>query len=174
MKPLDQLVEIAMGEIGTIEVGGNNLGPDVRKYQKSTWLAPGPWPWCAAFTCWVLREWIKVPEVIMTLRDTVAPGMSSLESWRCLDASAFGWEKWARFRGLQVLPESARAKKGDFIIFDFSHIGIVVEDQASNGNYITTVEGNTNGKGDRDSESGDGVWMKNRRYDLAKSFVRIL
>jgi hypothetical protein len=56
------------------------------------------------------------------------------------------------------------------VTFDFSHTGIVLEDD---GKYIVTVEGNTNGKGDRDSESGDGVWRKIRRKTLAKNFIRI-
>jgi len=59
------------------------------------------------------------------------------------------------------------------VIFDFSHIGLVVEDQASIRSKIKTIEGNTNGKGDRDSESGDGVWEKQRMPSLAKSYIRL-
>jgi hypothetical protein len=43
----------------------------------------------------------------------------------------------------------------------------------SNKSKIKTVEGNTNGRGDRDSDSGDGVWEKQRMPILTKSYIRI-
>jgi len=161
---IQKLVQLALNEVGTREIGGNNNGPDIRKYQKATWLEPAAWSWCAAFTCWLLREWLKDPEVAKAL------SIKNPEAWRCKDASAFGWEKWAKVKELQILPETAKAKAGDFVIFDFSHIGIVVKDQV--GGTIQCVEGNTNGKGERDSESGDGVWLKTRARSLVKCYIR--
>lgn len=152
------MVEIALAEVGVREEGRNS-GPRVRQYQAATWLEPGPWPWCAAFTCWVLKEWLKRHP---------SPPVKNWETWRCKDASAFGWEKWARARGLAVLPETEKAKAGDFVIFDFSHIGIVVKDQIND--LIYTVEGNTNGRGERE---GDGVWTKIRDHRLAKCYIRL-
>jgi hypothetical protein len=42
---------------------------------------------------------------------------------------------------------------------------------------LATIEGNTNGKGERererDSVTGDGVWVKERVPTLAKSYIRI-
>jgi hypothetical protein len=168
----DKLVDIALAEVGTVEAGGNNVGARVRTYQSATWLKPDPWPWCAAFTCWVLREWLKDPDVLQTIKDTAGGPDFNSEKWRCKDASAFGWEKWARQKGLQVLPETEKARAGDFVVFDFSHIGIVVEDQYTD--HIVTVEGNTNGAGARDSETGDGVWKKTRKRSLVKSYIRII
>jgi len=160
-----KLVNIALAEVGTREVGGNNLGPRIREYQSATWLAPGAWPWCAAFVAWVLHEWLKDSDVLdaMKIRSP---------DWGCKDASAFGWEKWARAKGLKVIPETEKAQAGDIVIFDFSHIGIVVEDQT--GDTINTCEGNTNGKGERDSVSGDGVWRKTRAQSLTKCYIRLL
>ena len=66
------------------------------------------------------------------------------------------------------------AKLGDFVVFDFSHIGLVIEDQKSIKSNIVTVEGNTNGAGDRESTTGDGVWKKSRIPSLTKSYIRIL
>ena len=165
---LKKLVALAMSEVGTREEGGNNRGKEIVEYQKATWLEPGPWPWCAAFTCWLLREWLEYPEVAFCLN--IPPGKEN--TWRCQDASAFGWEKWAKAKGLQVLSENSKAKAGDIVIFDFSHIGIVVFDQA--GSFIETVEGNTNGKGERDSTAGDGVWRKHRASSLAKCYIRLI
>jgi hypothetical protein len=168
MNPLMQkLVNIALSQVGTREEGGNNKGERIVEYQRATWLQPAPWAWCAAFTCWILREWLKDPEVLACFKLTP----KAAELWRCKSAGAFDWEKWATTKGLIVLPETAKAKAGDFVIFDFSHIGIVVEDQI--GDTIVTVEGNTNGKGERDSVSGDGVWLKKRHYTLVKSYLRM-
>jgi hypothetical protein len=168
---LDKLVAIAKKELGTRESGGNNKGQRIEVYQQSTWLAPSPWPWCAAFTCWVLREWLNNPDVRSALKLT---DTASVERWRCLDASAFGWEKWAKGKKLQVLAENQLARRGDFVVFDFSHIGIVVADQKKLSDAIETIEGNTNNKGQRDSTSGDGVWEKKRTSSLTKSYIRIL
>lgn len=160
------LAAIAASEIGTREVGGNNTGPRVREYQSATWLEPGPWPWCAAFTAWCLREWLIQPQGHQYL------GKHLAVQWRCKDASAFGWEKWALLKRLQVLPETELALSGDLAVFDFSHIGIVAVDQTP-GRSIETIEGNTNGLGQRDSESGDGVWRKTRKPSLVKCFIRL-
>lgn len=171
MSIMQRLVQIAEAEVGVREVGGNNRGTRIIQYQRATWLEPDPWPWCAAFTAWCLQEFIRAETVrkAIGLRDD-----RHAESWRCKDASAFGWERWAKTKKLLLLPETERAKAGDFIVFDFSHIGIVAEDQAVGARgMIQTIEGNTNGRGDRDSASGDGVWRKQRHWSLAKSLVRI-
>lgn len=166
---LKRLTDLALSAVGIREEGGNNCGASVRECQAATWLTPGPWPWCAAGAAWLLREWLKDPEVCAAL------GLSpdKAEAWRCKDASAFGWEKWARVKGLRILPETAQAKAGDLVIFDFSHIGIVIADQVGRA-AIETVEGNTNGKGERDSVSGDGVWRKKRARSLTKCYIRLL
>jgi len=67
-----------------------------------------------------------------------------------------------------------KARAGDFLVFDFSHshMGLVVEEQASIKS-IMTIEGNTNGKGDRDSDCGDGVWKKQRMPKLTNSHIRL-
>jgi hypothetical protein len=62
------------------------------------------------------------------------------------------------------------ARPGDIVVFDFSHVGIV---ESESGSHIVTLEGNTNGRGDRDSESGDGVWRKTRSKSIARNFIRI-
>lgn len=154
-----KIVELALKEVGTLESGGNNRGARIVEYQRATWLEPDAWPWCAAFTAFILREAIKA-----TGNKIITP---------CQDASAFGWEKWGRANKAQILTENSLACAGDFVIFDFSHIGIVVKDQTPNESTIVCCEGNTNGRGARDSESGDGVWKKIRATSLVKCYVRI-
>ena len=151
-----KIVEIASAQVGVREADENNTGPEIVMFQGATWLDPAGWPWCAAFTAWVLREACRDLE----LNDVAV----------CPDASAYGWEKWGRKHGWTLLPEDAPCEPGDFVTYDFSHIGIVIADK---GEFIATIEGNTNGKGERDSEFGDGVWMKERRRELVKTFIRV-
>jgi len=169
MDPIKRLLEIATHEVGTHEVGGNNCGPRIVEYQSATWLKPAPWPWCAAFICWILREWLKSPEVLakLSLRND-----KEGEKWRPQTAGAFDFERWAKEKGVAVLKPSALAKAGDLVIFNFSHIGLIVKDQIS-PDSIETIEGNTNGGGQRDSTTGDGVWRKRRAANLVRSFIRI-
>ena len=161
------LVKIAAGEVGQREQGGNNKGARVRLYQSATWLHPDAWPWCAAFVCWAIKEWLKVPGV--------AEGMNLTrpESWRPKTAGAFDFARWAREKNLLILPESAEVFPGDIVIYDFSHIGIITDRAIALSVYIEAIEGNTNGKGERDSTSGDGVWRKTRARGLAKQFIRL-
>ena len=157
-----QIVRIAEAQVGVREVGGDNRGPMVVQYQKATWLKPSAWPWCAAFTCWVLREALQI---------TLPNGVTKPDTWRCRDASAYGWEKWGREKKLILLPETARALAGDFVTYDFSHIGIVVKDQAKGGEgFLSTVEGNTDDKGSRE---GGGVYRKQRHWKLIRTLIRI-
>jgi len=167
---VERFCNVAKSQVGVKEVGGNNCGTQIREFQTASWLKPGPWAWCAAFCCWTLKKWGDNKDVLEYMKMDV----KQFESWRCKDASAFGWEKWARDKGLLVLPETKLAKAGDLVIFDFSHIGVVIKDQISIEAGIETVEGNTNGKGERDSVSGDGVWNKKRATSLTKCYVRIL
>ncbi len=173
---IQKLIQLAEKEVGTRESGGNNRGTRIEEYQRSTWLAPGPWPWCAAFCCWLMQEWLEDETVRADLH---IPSFSLVQKLRCRDASAFGWEKWAKERQqlrpeIQILPDTALAKAGDFVVFDFSHIGIVAADQEPGSDFVETIEGNTNGKGERDSDTGDGVWRKRRKRDLAKCYIRII
>lgn len=173
---IDKLVAMAHAEVGTREGPVNNTGARIVEYQGATWLAPGAWPWCAAFCCWLMRELVEDEDVLRYLSTYFKrPGLTyaQADKLRCRDASAFGWEKWARSAGFQLLNENQLARAGDFVVFDFSHIGLVVEDQRSLSDKVRTIEGNTNGRGDRDSTSGDGVWLKDRDRGLTKSYIRI-
>jgi hypothetical protein len=165
---INKLVEIAQNEVGVREVGGNNRGARIREYQAATELAPAAWPWCAAFVDWCIKEWLDDPKAVQWLNlKNRTP-----EMWRPKTALAYGLTSWARNRPntTRIFTERDKAMPGDIVTFDFSHVGIVVKD---NGFSIETIEGNTNGRGDRDSESGDGVWKKIRKKTLVKDLIRI-
>ena len=48
-------VQIALGDVGVAEVGGNNRGPRVDQFLASTGLSPG-YPWCTAAVYFWFRE----------------------------------------------------------------------------------------------------------------------
>ena len=165
---LDKLVAIALSQVGIKEVGGNNNGPQIRKYQAATSLKPASWPWCAALVSWVIREWLKDPEVIEWLGLKVM----TPEQWRPKTAAAFGYISWAKERPAttKVLSSKAKPQVGDIVVFDFSHIGIITK---VGENSFQCAEGNTSAKGGRDSETGDGVWLKTRTPNLVRNYIRI-
>ena len=161
---IGNLISIAQSQVGVREVG-NNGGTQVRAYQASTGMKPGAWPWCAAFICWIVREWLNDPETVKWLNlSTTTP-----EAWRPKTARAYGFLEWAveRPRTCRVLGPKDKPTPGDLVVYDFSHIGIVTH---NNGSSINTIEGNTNARGSRD---GDGVWAKQRNIHLVQAFVRI-
>lgn len=152
----DMLAAIAQSEVGTKEEG-NNGGERVRLYQSATWLAPAPWPWCAAFVCWCVREAMGEDQKFTRPRT----------------AGAWDFENWARGKhgqveGVQLIkPTPSDIHAGDIVVFTFSHIGIAVS-SVHNGK-VETVEGNTNAAGSRE---GDGVWRKSRSLDKIRSVIR--
>jgi hypothetical protein len=165
---IEKLVAIASSEVGVREIGGNNRGDRIREYQAATELRPGAWPWCAAYVDWCIKEWLEQPQVVKWLNLK----HRTPEEWRPKTALAYGLTAWARQRPntTNIYTERDKAQMGDIVTFDFSHVGFVIEDDGRN---IVTIEGNTNGRGDRDSESGDGVWRKIRRKTLVKDLIRI-
>lgn len=165
---IDKLIAIAKTEVGNTENGGNNKGEAVVKYQKSTWLKPGAWAWCAAFMCYIFEQWVKDAQVQKSL-DIIKPVI-----WRCRDASAFGWIAWAKKRELTITDEKELAKKGDIVVFDFSHIGLVIQDQLKPTDKIVTIEGNTEPNKTQRDGTKDGVYIMKRSKTLVKAYIRIV
>jgi hypothetical protein len=168
---IEKLLAIAGLEVGVTESGGNNKGERIRVYQSATWLKPGAWPWCAAFVCWCLSEWVKnnvVREYLDIFDSTEANG------WRCRDASAFGFIKWAEKRGVLITDEKELAKAGDLVVYDFSHIGIVYEDQVNLTDKIKVIEGNTSPKTTQRDGLNDGVYKMERSPKLVRAYIRIV
>ncbi|HEY0725441.1 MAG TPA: peptidoglycan-binding protein, partial [Pyrinomonadaceae bacterium] len=165
---LQKLVDIAQAEVGVREVGGNNCGVRVRDYQRATELRPlGAWPWCAAFTCWVIREWVNnYPEV----RRALGWRNEEVEAKRPKTAGAFDYIDWARRFDQEILPPTAEPEPGMIAVYDFSHISFVKG--PLDAKNFRTIEGNTNGCGARDSVTGDGVWEKTRAKSLVRKFIR--
>lgn len=148
------LVKVAESQEGVRERGTNG-GPSVRKYQSSTWYAPGPWAWCAAFVCWCFQEAQK--QNPLAIERPTTPG-----------ARAF--ENWAKKVGAELIKPIGdhKIKPGDILVYTFSHIGIAVRHEQ--GDVVETIEGNTNTEGSRE---GDGVYRRRRRRSQVRSIIRL-
>ena len=155
-----KLIELALKEVGTTEVHGTNCGPRVDEYKAATNLPPHePWPWCAAFQCFIIRE-------AMT-----ACGIAESATFkRPKTAGAFDFENWSLRQGNETQTKRDPGddiRAGDIVIFKFSHIGIAVED--ASGSTVDCVEGNTDTSGSRE---GGGVFRKTRKLSQIKTRIR--
>lgn len=158
MKLAPFIVDIAEREIGVEEIDGTNCGPRVNLYKAATNLPPGePWPWCAAFVCWVVREAMKAAGGTYTFQRPTTAGAWAFEAWSRAQDNSTHTKK----------PHDGDIKFGDIVIFTFSHIGIAVED--ADGGFVKTVEGNTDAQGSRE---GGGVFAKVRSLSKIRSRIR--
>lgn len=168
-----KLVVIAESQLGVVEIPKNsNTGPDIIKYQRATTLDGTGWPYCAAFVCWCIREWLKDPEVyeaIAVLYKIKNP--KQMEQWRPKTAAAFGLKDWAEMRGVKIFNDSSRniLHTADIVTFDFSHTGILYNDHKTK---IYSIDGNTSP--DSRNNEGGGVYRKERERSVARNFLRIL
>lgn len=155
------LVDIALREVGTHEVGGSNLGRRVGEYQAAAGGLPGD-AWCAEYVAWCIRSWLADPKLCEVLQ------IEDPERWRFRSGRAFDLEAWGRQVGASLLPPSAPCKPGDLVIYGFSHCGIVRMDL---GVDFEAIEGNTNDDGGRE---GRDVLLKHRHRSAVRHFVRLL
>ena len=154
MKLAERIAKIAEDQIGVRETSPNG-GKMISAYQSATWLPVGPWPWCSAFVCWVIRE--AMLDGTWTFKRPQTAAAWDLENWcRSVDNSA------------KLKKPAVTVKRGDIVIYNFSHVGIAT-DNLSNMNIVQTVEGNTNSEGSRE---GDGVYRKFRNISKIRSVIR--
>lgn len=161
----EHLVRIALAEEGVAEIRNTNCGPRVNQYKAATTLPPDePWPWCAAYICFCVREAIK------------AAGYKETATFRRpTTASAFNLINWSLAQDnttqtLRPVRNPSQLMAGDIVIFKFSHCGIVTRNPRADGK-IATIEGNTDSGGSRE---GGRVWRKTRSVDQIKARIRFM
>lgn len=152
------LVQVANGQIGVHETS-RNRGPGIEKYWGATTYPEGHderQPWCAAFACWCLRE-----AIIRRWGDEAAAPFK-----RCRSARAYGWIEWARLEPrADVVPGP---RPGDIVVYNFSHIGIVLEYRG--GSDFSAIEGNTDDAG---GNEGVEVAVRRRQIKQVRAFLRL-
>jgi hypothetical protein len=126
------------------EEGGNNKGAAVSMYLSNANIYK-PAPWCGAFVKWVLD-------------------MCRVENW----VTAWSPSGTSRNRIYdRRTPDKNTVRPESMDIFTLyypslnriGHVGFVDE---WGDKWVTTVEGNTNDSGSRDSNTGDGVLRRKR------------
>jgi hypothetical protein len=174
MTPLNArklLVDIASRDVGKREVTPNRA-PWIEKLWPLTSYPEGyskRAPYCAAGMCYVLATFIAELKQAGELVKTLAMNGSTAERWRCKDAGAWNWMEWAEKKGVLQLTNKSEPKPGDFVVYNFHHIGMV--ESVEDADLIHTIEYNTNQGGSRD---GDGCLKQNRRLKDVQQFIRII
>lgn len=170
-----RLVDIAKRDVGKVEIS-HNRAPFIAKYWPATDYPNGHQDraaYCAAAVAYWVREWLKDKEVLTALNMTP----NAAEKWRCKSAAAFAWNTWAVKKKLFVINEKQdrlagkprqRLRVGDLMIFDVSHIEVLVNDSA---NICYTIGANTSLTSVRE---GDGCAEKTRDRKEARYFVRLM
>jgi hypothetical protein len=125
-------LEVAIGQLGRGESGGNNLGPDVARY-----IAPTKPPanWCAGFVGWCYEEAARKVGVPLPFK-------------RSLGAKRLGENIAAVGRRFT---EAQHALPGDVMVFHrgaqgswMGHVGFVERNRGDG--FIDTIEGNSGPK----------------------------
>jgi peptidoglycan hydrolase-like protein with peptidoglycan-binding domain len=168
----DWLIRVARRDLGKVEKPRNNMGEWIKKFWPSTSYPDGyddRQPYCAAACCYWLDtagEELSKAGMLEALTGMTA---EQFEKWRCQSAAAFGWMPWGKkAKGVTVLPDTETPRAGDFVVFDFPHIGLVTGVPAKG--RVATIEANTGPSGGRD---GDGCYAKERPQEVARAFVRL-
>ncbi|CAN5467659.1 hypothetical protein BH10BAC3_BH10BAC3_10990 [soil metagenome] len=155
---LASVLEIAAGEIGSMEVPpGSNWGPKVKEYLASAGVT-FPAPWCAGFVYWCF--------------DKAAMGLGKKNP---LFRTGGVMMHWNKSEAKKILAKDATAnpalvKPGHIFIMSFGgglgHTGLV---ESLNGGFINVIEGNTNDNGSRE---GIGVFRRVRKINsINKGFL---
>jgi hypothetical protein len=146
--PRESIVDQARSSIGIREATGRNDGPMVDEILSSVGLEGTKSPWCAAFVVWVGDKALTRPFNPYP-RTAWSPIMLEHPTWD-------------RTRGGKPLQPADVFGIWFNSMGRVAHTGIVEKNE---GEWIVTIEGNTNGGGSRD---GDGVY---RRRRLARNIL---
>jgi len=140
----NELLKIAKSQIGVREATGNNDGIQVEAYLTYTGNKKGE-PWCASFVSWVFGQaGFKQPRSAWS--PALFPQLRQVKTAK--PALVFGI----------YFPTKGR----------IAHVGLVEKQQ---GDWLYTIEGNTNLAGSRE---GDGVYRKLRHSRTIKAYANWL
>lgn len=162
-------IEVARRDVGLVEVT-KNRAPWIGKLWTATSYPDGMVnrePYCAAGQAYCLQQWLLNSDVLKALKLTP----DKAEKWRCKSPVAFDWIDWAKSRGLEILPKKCILHTADIVVYSFSHIEIITDDDGTKGGPFTAIGYNTNAAGARD---GEGCFEKPRSRTSVKAFIRIL
>lgn len=146
-KAQDNLLRIAVGQLGVTEWPQNS-----NKVVYNTWyygrqVSGSAYPWCMAFVQWCFNQ-NGTPLPFKTA------SCSALLNWYNVNQPK------------QVVNNP---QKGDVVIYNFSHTGII---ESSTASTITVIEGNTTSNNSGSQSNGGGVFRRTRNKSTVKAFIR--
>ncbi len=158
---LKEALKVAISQIGVVESGGPNRGPEVDIYLKSVGLdaAGNNYSWCAAFVYWSFKK----ASANLNITNPLYKTAGCIKHWDNATCS--------KLNITAALKDPSKIKPGFIFIIDhgkgLGHTGIV---ESVEGGYLTTIEGNTN---PGMSSNGYGVFRLNRRKikDINRGFL---
>lgn len=157
----DRIKAVALAEVGAREET-TNCGRRVNQYKLAVASLPAhqPWPWCAAFVCWVVSK---------AMRDHMTETKTRLTFAAPRTAAAYGFDEWSLAQDSSTKTHRGHpgCAVGVFSLRSTSHCGIAISKPDSKG-YFGTVEGNTNPSGSRE---GDGVYQRRRHVRDVRDFI---
>lgn len=168
----ERIARIAESKVGLKEYpSGSNKGPDIQEFFDADDYDPNGskpgdsgYAWCAAFVCGIVQlamlEDITVNRTKFTFTRPTTPGAWDFERWSKDQDDSTNTKK----------PHGGDIKRGDIIVFTFSHIGIALGPPDKNGS-VPTIEGNTNKAGQRE---GIAVMRKERHLSEIRSRIRFM
>lgn len=155
-------IDIAITQIGVEEVPrGSNWGDDIKKYLHSVGI-DFPASWCMAFVYWCVEQaGIRIPDGIGGLRNPLIKTGGVMRQWNQIETHQMFQPK-CKFNSPIA---------GDIFIMDFGkglgHTGFV---EFVEGDFIHTIEGNTNDEGVRE---GFEVCRRVRKISSCIGFIRL-
>ena len=160
----ERVASLAESKVGLKESPpGSNRGPEIQEFFDAdsydpNGKAPGDsgYAWCAAFVDRIVQLAMAGKE--WTFKRPTTPGAWDLERWSLEQDDSTSTKKRP---GRDIA-------RGDIVILKVSHVGIATGPPDASG-YFSTVEGNTNSKGERE---GIKVMPKRRHISEIRSRIR--
>jgi hypothetical protein len=154
----------AWADIGVVaEVGGNNRGPEVEAMIARQGGKPGD-PWCMV----AIQGWYQTAFANFNATHSIPRGIHvGRFAEKCIGKIPAACSTTPTVGAIALHYPDGYARAG--------HCGIVqsVQSALTGEATVTTIEGNTNAKGSRDSKDGDRVMQKDRRASYWTLFVDI-
>ena len=135
------IVAIAASQLSVRELGGDNRGPEVKKYLSAVGFKEGA-PWCAAFLSWVFAQ-ARYTEPRTAWSPALFPLARKTSDPKPADLVGFYYASLGRI----------------------AHCGII---ETKKNDWLVTIEGNTTAVGSRD---GNGVHRKRRHLKTIDKFA---
>ena len=139
MKPVEKLLDIARGELGTAESPANSNRVKYNTWYYGREVSGAAYPWCMAFVQWVFDQ--------------------AGEKLPYKTASCSGLLNWYKAKCPGQVEKKPRP--GDIVIYKFGHTGVV---ESVGDGAITAIEGNTS-PGTAGSQSDGGMVCRRTRKD---------